>query len=272
VPGDTDYDGPYAPGGWQNEPTETTPTSAAAFEQMVAGIKLAAQRAGVSIRFDLAQDVTGLEQAQARSNLGLGGAAILAVGTAAGTVAAGDDSRFGGGGGSVLDVFGRTSHVVAVAGDYTADMVYAAEQLDYVCDLSNTATTINTDGTQTEIAGGLGISVPPTGPNRSLIIRCGGACQVTAAGAGLIGINIYETTTGSSVQIGTSAICGAFTVGTGSAFPTFPQVSYDLGPSTVERQFKITASMIRDASSTLAAKVRSSTTGVVRAWLEGMAA
>lgn len=35
----------------------------------------------------------------ARTNLGLGGAATLAVGTTAGTVAAGDDSRFGGGGG-----------------------------------------------------------------------------------------------------------------------------------------------------------------------------
>lgn len=33
----------------------------------------------------------------ARTNLGLGGAAVLNVGTTAGTVAAGDDSRFGGG-------------------------------------------------------------------------------------------------------------------------------------------------------------------------------
>lgn len=37
--------------------------------------------------------------ATARSNLGLGGAAVLSVGTTAGTVAAGDDSRFSGGGG-----------------------------------------------------------------------------------------------------------------------------------------------------------------------------
>lgn len=272
MPGDTDYDGPYEPGGWQNEPTETTPTSAAAFEQMVAGIKLAALRAGVSIRFDTTQSVTGLEQAQARANLGLGGAAVLDVGTTAGKVAAGDDSRFSGiGGGAVLDVFGRSSHVLAVAGDYTADLVYAAEQLDYACDLSNSATTIPTDGSQAEIAGGIGISVPATGPNRSLIIRAGGAAQITTAGAGLMGLNIYEITSG-SVQIGTATLCGAFTVGTGSAFPSFPSVAYDLGPSTVERQFKLTCSMIRDASSTLAAKVRSSTTGVVRAYLEAMAA
>jgi hypothetical protein len=39
--------------------------------------------------------------ATARTNLGLGGAAVLAVGTTAGTVAAGDDARFSGGGTSV---------------------------------------------------------------------------------------------------------------------------------------------------------------------------
>jgi hypothetical protein len=43
----------------------------------------------------------------ARTNLGLGGAAVLNVGTTAGTVAAGDDARFGagGGGGSIFVYF-----------------------------------------------------------------------------------------------------------------------------------------------------------------------
>jgi hypothetical protein len=47
----------------------------------------------------LVDDLSGVtDTATARTNLGLGGAAVLAVGTTAGTVAAGDDSRFSTGG------------------------------------------------------------------------------------------------------------------------------------------------------------------------------
>jgi hypothetical protein len=48
------------------------------------------------LRVDVAQSLTGTQQSQGRSNLALGGAAVLNVGTAAGTVAAGDDSRITG--------------------------------------------------------------------------------------------------------------------------------------------------------------------------------
>lgn len=49
---------------------------------------------GNRLRVDTAaQALSGTQQSNARTNLALGGAAVLAVGTAAGTVAAGDDSR-----------------------------------------------------------------------------------------------------------------------------------------------------------------------------------
>lgn len=52
----------------------------------------------------LVDDLSGVSnQSTARTNLGLGGAATLNVGTTAGTVAAGDDSRFGAGGGGFDD-------------------------------------------------------------------------------------------------------------------------------------------------------------------------
>ena len=52
----------------------------------------------------LVDDLSGVTNAStARTNLGLGGAAVLAVGTSAGTVAAGDDARFSAGG-AVHDV------------------------------------------------------------------------------------------------------------------------------------------------------------------------
>lgn len=47
-----------------------------------------------AVRFDEAQTLTSGEKAQAQSNMGLGNSATRNVGTTAGTVAAGDDSRF----------------------------------------------------------------------------------------------------------------------------------------------------------------------------------
>ena len=52
---------------------------------------------------------TGLTAATGRTSLGLGGAAVLNVGTTAGTVAAGDDARFSAGGLSQPQVMGRMS-------------------------------------------------------------------------------------------------------------------------------------------------------------------
>lgn len=48
---------------------------------------------GARLRTDAAQSLTGGQQAQARTNLGLGDAATRTVGTAAGTVMAGNDTR-----------------------------------------------------------------------------------------------------------------------------------------------------------------------------------
>ncbi len=54
----------------------------------------AAQTAAIAAAAALVDDLSGVSSAStARTNLGLGGAAVLSVGTTAGTVAAGDDSR-----------------------------------------------------------------------------------------------------------------------------------------------------------------------------------
>ena len=69
---------------------------------------------------------TSVQWQQILGKPSFGGAALLDVGTAAGTVAAGNDSRFGGGGGgggAVASVFGRTGAVAAASGDYTASQV-----------------------------------------------------------------------------------------------------------------------------------------------------
>ena len=59
----------------------------------------AAQAAAIAAAVALVDDLSGVTNAgAARTALGLGGAAVLNVGTGAGTVAAGDDSRFSGGG------------------------------------------------------------------------------------------------------------------------------------------------------------------------------
>ena len=52
---------------------------------------------------------TGLTAETGRTSLGLGGAAVLNVGTTAGTVAAGDDARFSAGGLSQSQVMARLS-------------------------------------------------------------------------------------------------------------------------------------------------------------------
>lgn len=52
---------------------------------------------------------SGLVASTGRTSLGLGGAAVLNVGTTAGTVAAGDDARFSAGGMSQAQVMARLS-------------------------------------------------------------------------------------------------------------------------------------------------------------------
>lgn len=73
------------------QPLDSDLTAVAALTTPATTISGAAQKA--SNLSDLAS------ASSARTNLGLGGAATLSVGTTAGTVAAGDDSRFSGGGG-----------------------------------------------------------------------------------------------------------------------------------------------------------------------------
>ena len=68
---------------------------------------------------------TGLDAGTARTSLGLGGAAVLNVGTTAGTVAAGDDARFHDAvtlGASVADVLDLTGQVIG-ADDPGADRI-----------------------------------------------------------------------------------------------------------------------------------------------------
>lgn len=86
---------------------QTAATSAAATDATTKAN--AAQAAAIAVSAQRASNLSDLASATtARTNLGLGGAATLAVGTTAGTVAAGDDAR-----------------LVAVAGDFltTGEMV-----------------------------------------------------------------------------------------------------------------------------------------------------
>jgi hypothetical protein len=71
------------------------------------------------LRVDVAQSLTGTQQTQGRSNLALGSAAVLNVGTAAGTVAAGNDSRITGAVPSARQVTAGTG--LTGGGDLSAD-------------------------------------------------------------------------------------------------------------------------------------------------------
>lgn len=90
------------------QPLDSDLTAVAALTTPATTISGAAQKA--SNLSDLAS------ASSARTNLGLGGAAVLSVGTTAGTVAAGDDSRFATVPAEMLGVFSAGSSFVGVPG------------------------------------------------------------------------------------------------------------------------------------------------------------
>jgi hypothetical protein len=85
----------------------------------------------------IADGGTGASTASgARTNLGLGGAAVLNVGTTAGTVAAGDDARFG-----AASLQNTRPYVLVAASDATTAVKNAA---DYVCTGTSVSSTDHT--------------------------------------------------------------------------------------------------------------------------------
>lgn len=113
------------------------------------------------------------------------------------------------------------------------------------------------------------ISVPAT-PDGNVVLKAGAALQVTAAGAGSLGLGIYETTSGALVAIYAATVTGGFLAGGGSQYPTPPPVEFELGPTTTERQFVLCGLMIRDTSSALAAVVRASATRNPCPWIKAV--
>lgn len=124
-------------------------------------------------------DLSDLASAStARTNLGLGGAALLNVGTTAGTVAAGDDSRFGAIG-SVVEVTG-TSQSMAVNTTYIANN-----------------------------AGLVTLTLPSTAAVGSIVravYKGAGGWKVAQNASGIIRFGLYSTTTGTGGSVASSAV------------------------------------------------------------------
>lgn len=233
---------PYTPTTWADSPATSSPLDAANLNHLEGGVQTAQSTADSA--------TTAAAAASAAASAAQTNAEAYADSTkiAKPTVAAGAEQYY------AADASGNT-----IAQNY---------QLAYAEDLSGVATVIPTSGAAADIIG-VTINVPATARNVSLTFS--GAYQVTAAGAGSLYLAVYEITSGVAALIGSIGIGDSFLAGAGSAFGTFPPMEIPMGPFTTARQFKLSTQMIRDASSTLAASVRSTTTGNPKSFLKAVA-
>lgn len=148
--------------------------------------------------------------------------------------------------------------IAGAAGDnYSLDdlgktILHSQEVCASIDDTGNTLTAVATT------AYPLGVPSVVVFPSKSPItLEWGGQFQITTAGDGNIGFNVYETTSGTAVAVGPSVgTSGGFKLGTFSKFVDIPLGRYRLGPVATTRIFKLGAFVFADGSPVLAASVK----------------
>lgn len=118
---------------------------------------------------------------------------------------------------------------------------------------------------------GLLITVPPT--KTPVHIDWFAQAKITAAGAGVLGFGIIETTTGAAVDRAAMSRGQNFIAGTFSALQSFAGMA-NVGPSTVWRSFRLSGFVFRDGGSVLTASLAASNGGGLNSrntWIRAVA-
>lgn len=142
------------------------------------------------------------------------------------------------------------------------------KNIAYVEDVANAGSALNVNLFTT--LSSLTFAVPPT--DHSVILRWGGAFQVTVAGTGSISLGPCDVTSGASPSGYTGFSTVAGTLPAGGGYASYHQLpgEIDVGPSDSWRVYRLYAFLGRDSA--LTAVWRPSVDGSVKTWMRAVQA
>lgn len=152
-----------------------------------------------------------------------------------------------------------------VAAAAATDAETRFKNLAYVEDVANAGSALNVNLFSS--LSSLTFAVPPT--DHSVLLRWGGAFQVTVAGTGSISLGPCDVTNGASpsAYTGFSTVAGTLPAGGYAAYQQLPG-EIDVGPSATWRIFRLYAFLGRDSA--LTAVWRPSVDGSVKTWMRAV--